>query len=183
MTVLKPGAAAGAGFGLGEMLTLACAVAFSFQVLWTGQSSERLGAGRLTVGSFLVLAVAGWAIILVGWPSRVLPALGAVAGSAVFWGCFAVIVVLATITAMVLMNVYQRHVRPTEAAVVYTTEPVFAGVFAWMLRGSKEALGLYGFLGAGLMLAADLLAAVRPGEKPPPAPPEPPAATPPVSRG
>ena len=162
------------GFGLGEILTLICVVAFSFQVLWTGEATERMGAAQLTVGTFAFTGLASWACVLAAWPGQVPGALAAAAVSWQFWLLFAVIVVGATIGAMVLMNVFQRHVRPTEAAVVYTSEPVFAGIFAWALRPKQESLGILGFVGAGLMLLADLLAAVRVGEKPPPPPPEPP---------
>jgi len=45
--------------------------------------------------------------------------------------------------------------------VIYTTEPVFAAIFAWALLGASESLGTWGLAGAGLMLVADLLAAVK----------------------
>jgi len=193
MTFAKPAepggsggpAAAGPGwhFGAGVALTVGCALAFSFQILWTGVVAERIGAARLTVGTFGALAAVGWAVVLLRWPAEVPGAMAKAVVSPKFWGLLAVMVLGATVGAMVLMNVYQQYVRPTEAAVIYTGEPVFAGIFAWVLRGKQEALGLCGLLGAGLMLAADLLAAVRPGEKPPPEPPAPPAAPPPVSGG
>ncbi len=163
MTLCRPAAAGSsvAGFGIGEILTLICAVAFAFQILWTGESAERLGPGRLTVGSFALLAAASWVAVLAAWPAQVPGALLAAVVDRRFLVWFAVMTVLATALAMVLMNVFQRRVRPTEAAVVYTTEPVIAGVFAWVLRGPKEALGLYGLIGAALMIVADLLAAIR----------------------
>ncbi|HOX08745.1 MAG TPA: DMT family transporter [Planctomycetota bacterium] len=153
-------------FGAGEVLTLICVVAFSFQVLWTGEATERMGAAQLTVGTFAFTGLASWLCVLAVWPREVPGALAAAAASWTFWALFAVIVLGATIGAMVLMNVFQRHVRPTEAAVIYTTEPVFAGVFAWTLRPKEEALGPAGFIGAGLMLVADLLAAVRGSPEP-----------------
>lgn len=162
MTLGKSPEGGGAwGFGLGEVLTLICVVAFSFQVLWTGEATERMGAAQLTVGTFAFTALTSWVCVLAVWPREVPGALAAAAVSWQFWALFAVMVGGATIGAMVLMNVFQRHVRPTEAAVIYTTEPVFAGIFAWALRPKQESLGWLGFVGAGLMLAADLLAAVR----------------------
>jgi drug/metabolite transporter (DMT)-like permease len=148
-------------FGVGAILTLICVVAFSFQVLWTGEATERMGAAQLTIGTFAFTGLAGWVCVLAVWPGQVAGALLAAKGSWQCWALFTVLVFGATIGAMVLMNVFQRHVRPTEAAVIYTSEPVFAGIFAWALRPKEEALGLLGFVGAGLMLVADLLAAVR----------------------
>lgn len=168
MTAFKPESASASGaasapasFGIGEFMTLACALAFSFQILWTGESADKVGPGRLTVWTFAGVAVVGWVAVLIFWPSQVPGALWAAVTSREFLTWFPVMVFLATMGAMVLMNSFQRHLQPTEAAVVYTTEPVFAAVFAWVLRGSQEALGLFGLFGAGLTLVADLLASVR----------------------
>ena len=68
---------------------------------------------------------------------------------------------------MVLMNIFQRYLRPTEAAVVYTSEPVFAAIFAVLFIGMTELPGLLGLLGAALMLGANLLVALKPRKLPP----------------
>lgn len=158
MTLTGGGAAT---FGRGEGLTLICAAAFALQVLWTGEAADRMGAAGLTVGTFAVTALVSWAAVLVPWAQQVPGALLAAAASAQFLWMFAVIVFLATIGAMALMNAYQRYIRPSEAAVIYTSEPVFAAGFAYALIGPSEVLSRWGLLGAALLLAADLLAGVR----------------------
>jgi drug/metabolite transporter (DMT)-like permease len=158
------------GFGIGEALTLVCVIAYSFQVLWTGQAAERLGPFVLTFGSFLILAAASWVTILVCWPAEIAGALSVAVRSWTFLWMFGVLVLGATVGAMGLMNAFQRYLRPTEAGVIYTTEPVFAAIFAWLARGGEEALKFWGFIGAGLMLAADMLAAIQ-FTHPPPAGP------------
>ncbi len=160
LTLARPGAGKLA-FGAGEALTLLCVLAYSFQVLWTGDAADRLGPGVLTFGSFAIVAAVSWLVLLVAWPTRIVPAIAAAAVDPTFLWLFALLVLGATVGAMGLMNAFQRYLRPTEAAVIYTTEPVFAAMFAWMLRGADEALGRWGLIGAGLMLVADLLAAFR----------------------
>jgi drug/metabolite transporter (DMT)-like permease len=168
MTLTRGG---GYSFGAGEALTLLCAACYALQILWTNEGAERVGPAGLTVGSFAFVAVAGWAVVLIGWGPAVPAALrAAVAGPAAleFAWMFAVIVALATIGAMVLMNTFQRYIRPSEAAVIYTTEPVFAGVMAYLYMGPAEALGLWGLIGAGVILCADLAAGLKFGEEPVP---------------
>jgi drug/metabolite transporter (DMT)-like permease len=160
MTVAKPGA--GFGFGIGEVLTLVCVLAFAVQIVYTGRAAERLGSGRLTSGTFAGAALCGWVATLVCGPGHLPGALRAAVGSWPFWGSFALLVFVAGIGAMVLMNTYQKYVRPSEAAVVYTSEPVFTAFFARAVRGPSEALGALGWGGAAMMLAANLVVAFRP---------------------
>jgi drug/metabolite transporter (DMT)-like permease len=160
MTVAKP--VGSAGFGIGEVLTLICVLAFAVQIVYTGRASERLGSGRLTSGSFAVTALCGWGVVLGCGPGYLPGALRAAVGSGAFWASFALLVFVAGIGAMVLMNIFQKYVRPSEAAVVYTSEPVFTAIFARAVLGPKEALGALGFSGAALMLAANLVVAFKP---------------------
>jgi len=63
--------------------------------------------------------------------------------------------------------VAQRHTRPTHAAIILSTESVFAALSGWWLLG--EALSSRQLAGCGLMLAGMVLAQVRqvmPGRHP-----------------
>ena len=58
---------------------------------------------------------------------------------------------------------------PTRTAVILTMEPVFAGLFGFVLL--REWFGVRGLIGSALILAGMLLAELR-GAAPTPAPPE-----------
>jgi drug/metabolite transporter (DMT)-like permease len=146
----------------GVLLTGLCVVAFGLQIVFTGRSSEQIGPGPLTAGSFATAALAAWAAVLVCQPAGVPGALAGAACSGRFWLHFALIVVCATVGAMVLMNTFQRALRPTEAGVIYTSEPVFAGLFAVLMLGwEREMPSVTGLAGAALLLAANLVVALR----------------------
>ncbi len=155
-------------FGWGEGLTLLCAAAFGLQVLWTNDAAERVGPAGLTVGSFAIVAVIAWITVLAAWGTRVPAAIAGAALSGEFWWMFAVVLFFSTMGAMFLMNSFQQYIRPTEAAVIYTTEPVFAGLFAYLYRGPAEWLGVWGLAGAAVVIVADLLAGLKFGEEPSP---------------
>jgi drug/metabolite transporter (DMT)-like permease len=61
----------------------------------------------------------------------------------------------------------QSRVSPTEANLIYSFQPVFTALFAWVLLG--ETLGPAGYLGGGLIGSAVYIAAtsatVKPGAK------------------
>lgn len=149
-------------FGWGEMLTLACTVAFTLQIVYTGRSSEKLGAPRLTLGSFVILSAFGWIAVLLMSPGSVLPAMSGLAHSGRFWLFFILLLFGSTILAQMLMNGFQRYVRPSEASIVYTAEPLFAAAFALMLIGMDELPRGWGLFGAGLMIVANLMVALQP---------------------
>ena len=70
-----------------------------------------------------------------------------------------------SVGAFILMNTWQRHVSATEAGLIYTTEPVFAAIYAlflpiplaafWGTVYANEAPGLRMTLGGGLIVAAN----------------------------
>lgn len=154
---------AGPSLGPGELLTLMCALGFSFQVLWTGEAARQVGVARLTLSGFLMTGAASWLCLLVLFPRGVQTATRSIVWgpqAVRFWRYFVWVVLGPTIGAMTMMNISQRYVRPTEAAVIYTTEPLFAAAFALLLRGRSELLGAAGLAGATLILVADLLAAL-----------------------
>lgn len=144
------GAGSTSGFGRGEVLTLACAVAFAAHVVILGDTAHRHDPIRLATIQVTVVAVtcAIPGIWMGGYdfPAAALAAAGATA-------------VLATAVAFVLQVTGQRTVPPSRAALLLLLEPVSAGFLA-ALRG--EGLTRVQLTGAGLILAAVLVAETLP---------------------
>ena len=46
----------------------------------------------------------------------------------------------------------QTHATPARTALILASEPAFAGLFAWLLKG--EVLDAWGWVGAGLIMSA-----------------------------
>jgi hypothetical protein len=70
------------------------------------------------------------------------------------------IVYLALVTAATtwLPAIAQNWVSAQETAIIYTFEPAFAAIFSFWLLGEK--LGVRGWLGAGMVLAAMILSQI-----------------------
>jgi drug/metabolite transporter (DMT)-like permease len=148
----------------GDVIILGCAVAFAAHIVGLGAWSHRHDAVALTVVQLLASAVlhSGFALTLeVGrtpmtWDASVVVAL-------------LVTAVLASAAAFWIQTAAQRVIPPTRTAVILTMEPVFAGLFGFLLL--DERLTARGWLGCALILAGMLIAELRAGA-PPPAPPE-----------
>jgi drug/metabolite transporter (DMT)-like permease len=133
----------------GDALVLGCAVAFATHILLLGRYAPRFSTYRLAV---VQLATAGLAAL--AWAGLagdlVAPA------SAQVWVALAITSVAASAGAFLVQTRAQREVSPTRTAVILTMEPVFAGLFGFLLAG--ERLSGRGWLGAGLILAGMLVA-------------------------
>jgi drug/metabolite transporter (DMT)-like permease len=133
----------------GDALVLGCAFAFAAHILLLGRYAPRLDTYRLAV---VQLATAG--LLALAW--------AAVAGDLVVpatadvWVALAITSVAASAGAFLIQTRAQREVSPTRTAVIFTMEPVFAGLFGFLLAG--ERLSGRGWLGAGLILAGMLIA-------------------------
>ena len=133
----------------GDALVLGCAFAFAAHILLLGRYAPRLDTYRLAV---VQLATAG--LLALAWAGvagdLVVPA------SADVWVALAITSVAASAGAFLIQTRAQREVSPTRTAVIFTMEPVFAGLFGFLLAG--ERLSGRGWLGAGLILAGMLIA-------------------------
>lgn len=135
------------GFGpvnRGDLYALACAVFFALHILYTGRYAARCDSYWLAVvqlgtigGVFGVTAlVKGYPLF--SWKSEV-------AGALILCSFFA------TVLPFLIQTTVQKWVSPSDTALTFCLEPVFAAMFAWALAG--EAMGRMAFSGAALILA------------------------------
>jgi drug/metabolite transporter (DMT)-like permease len=136
----------------GDLIVLACAVAFALHIVATGKFAPRLDSLTLVATQIATVAtlslIASWI-----WESH-WPAIQSVTlQAALFTG------VTATAIAFGVQTLAQRFTTPTHTALIFAMEPVWAGLFSFWLIG--EVLGPRALIGGGLivagMLAAELL--------------------------
>jgi drug/metabolite transporter (DMT)-like permease len=133
----------------GDALVLGCAVAFAAHILLLGRFAPRFDSYRLAV---VQLATAG--VLALAW-AGVAGDLAA-PGSAGVWTALGITAVAASAGAFLIQTRAQREVSPTRTAVILTMEPVFAGLFGFLLAG--ERLSARGWVGAATILAGMLVA-------------------------
>lgn len=143
----------GGGFGRGEILSAACALAFAVQIQLTNVVTSKSPPEAVTFGVLLfVVAFSAALTAACGTPIHGLAQSlrePRVAG-AVLYNALACSIVAGTV-----MNRFQRHVSPTRAAVLYTTEPVFAALFALVFTG--EEMTPRKIVGGAIILGGNLL--------------------------
>jgi drug/metabolite transporter (DMT)-like permease len=140
----------GVPFEIGEALTVVSAGLFALQIVgleWWASVKDAYGLATvqlLTIGAVALAAAAPSGLRAPSTPD--------------LWGAVVLTAVAATAFAFVVQTWAQSHLSATSAAVVFTTEPVFAALFAWV---SGEHLGWAVVAGGGLVVLAMLVMGVK----------------------
>jgi len=143
-----------AGLNRGDLLILACAFMFALHVISIGHYSVRYSAGALTLiqvavtALFTMLCVPFFALLGAEQP-RVIWTPGLILA-------VIVTVIFATALAFSVQVWAQQYTSANHAAIIFTLEPVFAGLTSFAFY--HERLGARSLAGAGLILGGILIA-------------------------
>lgn len=141
------------GMGKGEILTLACAVAFALQIQLTNVITRKHPPEAVTFVMFATAVAFSGATLLgsgVG-PVELWRGLGErhVLWTVLYTAAFC------SVAAMWALNRFQRDLPPTRAAVLYMMEPVFAAVLAVLFDG--ELMTARKLLGGAVIVGGNLV--------------------------
>ena len=141
----------GIQLGTGEILTLISTLPIAGEIILISLFGGRFDVSRLTVVQLLTASVLGFATMPVA--GEQVPAFDPV------WLFAGLGMGLASGLIQLTMNWAQRSVSATRATIIYTGEPVWAGVVG---RIAGERIPPLAILGAGLIIAGTLLSELQP---------------------
>lgn len=162
----------------GDTLTTVASMFFALQVLLLDYYGKRVRSLALTSGMFATTAVLSWVLFGSMLASPWFDYPGGVASHFVDWlqltshgGYLVSLLILGSLCSVVsfgLMNRFQPHVSASQAAVIYSLEPVFASSWALFLPGwlsrltrmhhPNEVWTWSLVLGGAMILVANILA-------------------------
>jgi len=137
------------GMNPGDLLTLGCAVAFALHIVTTERAAPRHDPVPLAFCQIVTTAAVCTALMAV-WEGPRLPL------TAWTISALAITGVVATAVAFSVQMWAQRRTSATHVAVIFTAEPVFAALFAWIIQ--HEVLGVGGLAGGALIVVGILVA-------------------------
>jgi len=145
-------------WGAGEVVTVVCAFFFALHIVYTQRLTLIHDPLALTTVTFLVILIGSTALSLFAGLTTFPEMVGDVLareGVVVPLVCLGV---GGSFFCLVALNLYQRHMHPVQAAIIYAFEPVWATVFGL-------GLGLVSWtwwilVGGGVLLAGNLLVEV-----------------------
>ena len=140
-------------FNWGDLLTLICAFFWAGHILALGRYSPEGDTFWLT---FIQLSTScigslGWVVLSGDLNLRLPPGV---------YGAAFYLALTCTVLAYLGQTWAQARTTPTRTAIILSMEPVFAVLFAWFWLGEK--MGMWGWMGAGSILAGILLAELGP---------------------
>ena len=139
--------------GLGDVLVFGCAWCFAFHILAVGRLAPGRSAVRLAFAQILVVAVLSGAAALI-WERPTWDGLVAVWPAAAFTG------LLCTVVGFTVQTRAQSFTSPSHTALIFSSEPVFAALFAYVF--ANERLGVPELLGCALILGGMLIVQLAP---------------------
>lgn len=135
--------------GTGELLTLGCALAFSFHILTIDRLCGKVDAIRLSSLQFLVCSILS-AVCMAIWET---PSWDAILRC---WLPIAYTGILSAGAGYTLQIIAQAHTEPTVASLLMSLESVFSVIFTWIILG--QGLSGIEWLGCGLVFGGVILA-------------------------
>ena len=155
MMVLGVGLATiGAGFidgpphivwGLGELLTVACAFFFALHIIYTDKITKQLNPIAVTSTSFAVLVIGAGIVALIASRDAMVFESAWQDGVIIPLLCLGL---FGSLACILMLNAFQRHLNPTHAAIIYSFEPVWATLYGWQ----QELVEVSVWLMMGLLL-------------------------------
>jgi drug/metabolite transporter (DMT)-like permease len=147
--------------GPGDLAVLGCAACFAMHIISVGNvgaanRSEATAIAAVQIGTTALLAAAASLLFEHEYWSAAAPTQWASLLQPEVVLAIAVTAVFATAGAFLVQNLAQRHTSATHTALIFSTEPAFGAIFAWLLAG--EALGPRAAVGGTLILAGIVIA-------------------------
>lgn len=139
-------------YNYGDILVLMCAVSFALHIIVVGHYAVETDATVLASIQIGVVALLS-CIAAVIFESHV-----PVRFTKEVWIGLITTAIPATSLAFFLQTYMQKFTSPVHTAIILSTEPVFSGIFGYLLL--NEILGTKGLLGAALVLAGMILSEI-----------------------
>ena len=136
----------GSGISLGDGLTFGCATCFAIHII----IQDRYAKGGIHVTRFFFIQVA--VVTLLSFICSYFFDTQPPTWSPELINALLMTGIIATTIAILIMIWAQQILSPSQTALIFSLEPVFAAVFSWILIG--EILGFWGWVGGVLVVIA-----------------------------
>ncbi len=146
----------GNDFGIGEYLTLGCAVVYALYVVFLDVESANHEFWVLFPLQIITISV-------IGFVSSFLFEIGGVESLYINFTpnlitAFIYTSLFATVITIALQTKMQKGITPTKAGIIYSFEPIFAAIFAFFLINEK--ISNFGYIGSLLIFSGLIISEV-----------------------
>ncbi len=147
----------GASFNFGDFLTLLCAVFYALYIVYLDVIRHRNEFKYLTFSQIIVTAVLGYAAAF-GFSTFEMEKIQFQLTDNLILA-LAYTSILATVITLLLQTKFQKEVTPTRAGLIFSMEPIFAAVFAYIVL--TEVLSYLGIIGCIFIFTGVLVSELK----------------------
>ena len=140
-------------FNFGDFLVLLCAVSFAMHIISVGLYARKVDYVLLVMVQLTTVFVLSFLMAL--FFER--PGIHLYYPSGVWWSII-LTGIFATALAFYMQNKFQRYSTATKTAIIFSGEPIFGAIFAYLLLGEK--VGLIAWIG-GLLIIFGMIISQR----------------------
>ncbi|MFH0736810.1 MAG: DMT family transporter [bacterium] len=137
----------GSDFNIGDVLTLVCAVIFAVEVVYLDIFSSKYNLWVLVFSQLAVTAILGFVFAFIFNATNFEPYKLSFTSN-LFVGLIYT-AVFATLINTILQTKYQKSVSPAKAGIIYSFEPIFSAIFAFILL--NETMNELSYIGCLLI--------------------------------
>ncbi len=146
----------GSNFNLGDILTLICALLFAVHVVYLDVYTNKYNFWFLVFAQLFITAILSFISAFLLNAYQVETYKFELTNNLIF--AIVYTAVFATLINTILQTKYQKMVSPTKAGIVYSFEPIFAAIFAFIVL--NERLTLLGLIGCILIFIGLIVAEI-----------------------
>jgi drug/metabolite transporter (DMT)-like permease len=147
------------GIIIGDFLVLVCAVFYAIFVLYNDKYVHLLDVYLYSIIQLITISIFSFATSLILGES-----FDFLTVDNSFWVIMIYMAIAVTTCTFLFQNWSQQHQGPSETAIIFTLEPVFAVLFASFILGN-ETMNFLGWLGCVLIFLALLIAVIKRNNK------------------
>lgn len=124
---------------IGDFYTLICALMFALHIITVGKYTVKVDSIAMAIIQIGMVGILSLIFSFIIEKNPIIPK-----GLEV-WTSILILALLATSGAFIVQNTMQKFTSPTHTALIYTGEPVFAAIFAYILAGEiPTGRGIFG---------------------------------------
>ena len=143
------------GIIIGDFLVLLCAILYAFFIVLNDKYVRIVDVYLYSAVQLIVISVLSF-----GGSFLIKESYDLTNVSLTYWLIFIYMGLAVTTGTFIFQNWSQQHQGPTQTAIIFTLEPVFAVIFASFIIGS-EKMTLLGWLGCSLIFSAILITVLK----------------------
>ncbi len=133
----------------GDLLCILCALSYAFHILVTQKAVKQENINSFQLGVFQLFFCGAYCLIMgFIFEAPTIPSNWKVGGSVLFLAIFC------TGVAFIVQSVAQKFTEASRVGIIFSLEPVFAGIVAYFFAG--EILTVKGYIGVIIMILAIL---------------------------